>query len=299
MNRSWPYLLVAVPPELGEQVTAVLFDCGCSGTSSYAGGEGEDRCSSPMVSAWFPDSDSRDEAAQRLTDLFGGLEPARRPAIESGTAAQVDWMARWREGQRPFAVGRRLLVIPGEDDPVPAEYAGRMALRITPGLAFGTGHHESTRFCLEQLEAEAGAGVDFLDVGTGAGILALAAVLLGCRRVVGTDNDPQAIEVAAANIARHGLAGRIDLLVCGTPEAAGRRPFGLVAANILGSTLIGMAPQLAGPLLAPGGRLLLAGILAGEEEQAVLRACGTCGLRCLRRVIDGEWAGLVLSKPRG
>ncbi len=299
MNKTWPYIRITLPPSLEDHVTDLLFSCRCSGTAADSTAVVEDLDAPKTLTAWFPDDSSRNTAARQLRELFGGFGTADRSLIEQGNEEDVDWMACWREGQQPFAVGRRLLVIPGEDDPVPAEYAERMVLRITPGLAFGTGHHETTRFCLEQLEAEAGEGVDFLDVGTGAGILALAAALLGCRRVVGMDNDPQAVEVAAANIARHGLEGRIDLLVSGTPEAAGRRPFGLVAANILGSTLITMAPQLAGPLLAPGGRLLLAGILAGEEEEQVVRAFSDCGLGCLRRGIDGEWAGLVMSKPGG
>jgi len=91
----------------------------------------------------------------------------------------------------------------------------------------------------------------------------------------------------------------VHLLACGNPEAAGLRSFPLVAANILGSTLIKMAPALTGPLLAPGGRLLLAGILAGAEEREVFRAYSDRGLRCLQRETDGDWAGLVLSKPGG
>lgn len=299
MNNPWPYLLVVFPPSLEEPLTAILFACGCSGTASDTVRVADDESTWPILTAWFPDSTSRDEAVRRLHRHFGGLEAAERPRIETGSQEDVDWMARWREGQQPFPVGRRLLVIPGEGDPVPLEHAGRIVLRITPGLAFGTGHHETTRFCLEQLEREAGDAEDFLDVGTGSGILAVAAVLLGIERVVGIDIDAQAIAAASANIAKHGLSGRIDLKVSGTVIEADLRPFTLVAANILGGTLMTMAPVLSGHVLKPGGRLLLAGILAGDEERAVTRVFGECGLACLRREIDSEWAGLVMSKPGG
>jgi len=105
--------------------------------------------------------------------------------------------------------------------------------------------------------------------------------------------------VASANINRHGLSSRVGLLVTGTPEAAGRRPFHLVAGNILGGTLIRLAPVLSGPLLGAGGRLILAGLLAGDEERDVVRVYLEHGLHCLCQETDGEWAGLVLSKPVG
>jgi ribosomal protein L11 methyltransferase len=299
MVDSWPYLLIDCPPPLEEPLTAILLDCGCSGTSTDTVGAPNGFRPGQRFTAWFPNTDSRDAALLRLRQLTAGAGADHRLDISAGEQQSEDWLARWREGQRPFPVGRRLLVIPGEGDEVPAGHAGRIVLRITPGLAFGTGHHETTRFCLEQLEVSAGEDVDVLDVGTGSGIIAVAAVLLGCRRVVGTEIDHEAAAVAAATIADHGLAGRIGLLVTGNPECAARRPFQLVAANILGSTLIDLAPRLSGSLLAPGGRLLLAGILAGGEEQAVLQAYRHRGLRCLHRQTDGEWAGLVMEKPGG
>jgi len=298
MAESWPYLEIVVPPFLDEPVTAVLFDCGCCGTAADSVGDGVD-AAVPVLTAWFPDRSARDEAARRLRRLTPEGGTATPPTIRAGEQQREDWLSRWREGQKPFPVGRRLLVLPCGDDPVAPEHAHREILRITPGLAFGTGHHETTRFCLEQLEAVAGPERDFLDVGTGSGILAVAAVLLGCRRVVGTDIDPGAVRVARETLDVHGLSGRVELLVTGEPERAGLSAFPLVAANILGATLIDMAPALAGPLLAPGGTLLLAGILAGAEEQLVVAAYQGLGLDCLVRRRDGEWAGLVLEKPHG
>ncbi len=277
-------------------MNAVLFSCGCCGTAVSTIGAVPDSEEHSQITAWFPDVPSRDRALRQLEVLSVGPSGIR-PTIEAGLQQDEDWLARWREGQQPFTIGQRLLVVPGEDDPPESLSLDRQVLRITPGMAFGTGHHETTRFCLEQLEAAAGSGTDFLDVGTGSGILAVAAVLLGCGKVVGTEIDPEAALVAAENIADHGFARRIQLLVTATPESVVGHAFPLVAANILGSTLMAMAPQLSGPLLAPGGRLLLAGILAGEEDRAVLETFLAQGLCCLERCVDGEWAGLVLEKP--
>jgi ribosomal protein L11 methyltransferase len=300
MNDSWPYLRVTCDPAMEEPVTAVLFDCGCSGTATDTVGDKPDPSAPLVLTAWFSDDVSRDEASRRLAVMGQGLEPASRPLVEAGLQEREDWLARWREGQQPFAVGRRLLVVPGEGDPNHEIAGDRRILRITPGMAFGTGHHETTRFCLEQLELLAGDGVDVLDMGTGSGILAVAAALLGGRRVVGVDNDPEALRVAAENLALHDLTGRVDLLLGESPVAAvGTSAFPLILANILGSTLIGMAPALAGPVLAPGGRLLLAGILAGEEQRAVVAAYRDQGLDLLLEQVDGEWAGLVMVKPAG
>jgi len=146
-------------------VTAILFACGCSGTASDSITAREVGTAWPYLTAWFPHPGLRGEAAGRLRDLFGDAELADPRLIETGWQESEDWLARWREGQQPFAVGRKLLVVPGEDEPDPVLCRGRQVLRITPGMAFGTGHHETTRFCLEQLEAWAGDGVDFLDVG--------------------------------------------------------------------------------------------------------------------------------------
>ncbi len=138
-------------------MNAVLFSCGCCGTAVSTIGAVPDPEEHSQITAWFPDALSRDRAVRQLEVLSAGPSGIRL-TIEAGLQQDEDWLARWREGQQPFVIGQRLLVVPGEDDPSESLSLDRHVLRITPGMAFGTGHHETTRFCLEQLEAAAGSG---------------------------------------------------------------------------------------------------------------------------------------------
>jgi ribosomal protein L11 methyltransferase len=175
--------------------------------------------------------------------------------------------------------------------------AGAAEIVLDPGMAFGTGTHPTTALCLaalsDLLAARAGAAV--LDVGTGSGLLAIAAAKLGAARVVANDVDPVAVEVARENAARNGA--RVEITAAPAGEIPG--PFDVVVANILANTLVELAPALA-RRLAPGGVVLLAGILAPQEAE-VRDAYVAEGLRPLaggdRR--EGEWVLLALESPRG
>jgi ribosomal protein L11 methyltransferase len=166
---------------------------------------------------------------------------------------------------------------------------------LDPGMAFGTGTHPTTSLCLaalsELLSVRHGAAV--LDVGTGSGLLAIAAAKLGAGRVAGNDNDPVAVAVARENAARNGAA--VELTT--DPVPALRGPFDVVVANILANTLVELAPQLAAQL-APGGVVLLSGILAPQEEEvrAAYLAQGLARLSGGDRR-DGEWSLLALARP--
>lgn len=206
------------------------------------------------------------------------------------------WADRWKENFKPLRVGRHLIVSPtwedvdaGEDD---------LVLRIDPGRAFGTGHHETTRLCLEWLEEWAGGGQveverrSLLDVGTGSGILAIAAVLLGYGEVRGIDNDPEAIEVAQENLQVNGLEDRVQLTIGELTDSAGC--FHEIVANIQANPLIELAPMLAGRLRGEG-RLVLSGVLL-EQKRAVGTAYVAQGLRMVDAREAGEWCLLVFAR---
>jgi ribosomal protein L11 methyltransferase len=165
---------------------------------------------------------------------------------------------------------------------------------LDPGMAFGTGSHPTTSLCLAALSdlLAARPGASVLDVGTGSGLLAIAARKLGAGRVAANDNDPVAVEVARENAARNGAAVELT----GAPPAAIPGTFDLVVANILANVLVALAPALAAKL-APGGVLLLSGILAPQEEE-VRSAHLAAGLTPLpggdRR--DGEWSLVALRR---
>lgn len=201
-----------------------------------------------------------------------------------------DWNEVWKSHFAPIEVSPRLWVCPswrlGETPP------DAKVLILDPGMAFGTGTHATTSLCLvglDRLLAEKGA-LDVLDVGTGSGILAIAAKLLGAGRVVGTDNDPVAVRVARENATLNKV--EIELSTKDVAAVGGRFP--LVVANIMAHVLIDLAPQIADKV-APGGRLLLSGILDFQPDD-VERAFVEAGMTPVERLTQGEWVLLHLEK---
>jgi ribosomal protein L11 methyltransferase len=224
------------------------------------------------------------------------LAEAARVAMEQRFATRADltpvaaeaWEESWKQHFHPVRLGE--LVVAPPWDRSEAE-GGRTRLELEPGMAFGTGSHATTALCLRALQRwlTGHPGSSVLDVGTGSGILALAAAKLGAGRIVATDNDPIALRVAGENSARNDLAGRIDFDARGL-EALEEK-FDLVLANILCNTLV----ELAGPLsarLARGGRLVLSGILV--EQASVVAAAYAPVLVEVARESEGEWMALEL-----
>jgi len=173
-----------------------------------------------------------------------------------------DWASRWKEGFKPFPVGRRFLIAPSWDRP--RETGDRLLIVIDPGMAFGTGTHETTQHCLLALE-EYWTGRSLLDVGTGTGILAIAAARLSPHaRIVALDIDPEACAVARENMERNGVDERIAVF-CGTLDDVPEGRFEMVLANLTADVLANLLPQFP-QRLEPGGVLVLSGLLEGDEE---------------------------------
>lgn len=191
----------------------------------------------------------------------------------------------WILRPRPAQVGRIRIV--------PADWpASTDALRLADGPAFGTGLHPTTVLCLEAIELELSGSVPaaVLDIGTGTGILALAALRSGVERAIGIDLEPHAVAAAAHNAAINGLRARLQLVRCGPEAIAGRWP--LVLANILAAPLIAMAPGIAA-LVGRRGRLVLSGVrasLAPEVAQAYRR----CGMHVSAEHARDGWSALTL-----
>jgi len=199
------------------------------------------------------------------------------PRVELGTAefrdvADQDWERAWMDQYVPLHFGARTWIVPWDHAlPDGADAPGAAVVRLDPGLAFGSGTHPTTSLCLQWLDGLAGdgalAGATVLDFGCGSGILALAALKLGAAAAVGVDNDPQAILASHDNAERNGVADRLSVyLPADAPEAT----YPVVVANILASALEALAGTLAARV-APGGRLALSGILAGQEPPLLAR----------------------------
>jgi ribosomal protein L11 methyltransferase len=242
--------------------------------------------------AFFPASVDRDALAAGVEGYLDGL---RTLGLVAGPARlapvmDADWAGAWREHFRPVAIGRALLVAPPWD--LPADPA-RLVLLIEPGRAFGTGHHGTTAGCLELLEdlvtRERPGHV--IDLGTGSGILAIAAAKLGVGDVLACDSDPDAVAAAAANAARNSVDSRVRTVLLDA-AALDADPAPLVVANLLAAAHHTLAPCYA-RLVAMGGALVLGGLL-DTEAGGVAGALAVHGFRHeATRSLEG-WTSLAL-----
>ena len=232
----------------------------------------------PAMRAFFASAAARDDAARGLAQAFPSL------AIESVDVSDEDWAARSQAALTAITVGGMVVAPPWD---VPAGDA-RSTIVILPSTGFGTGHHATTRLCLAALQGAEPAGKSVIDVGTGSGVLAIAAAKLGASRAVGIDNDQDAIDNALENRDLNAAAG-VDFRCAGLEESAAEGPFDIVLANLTGAVLVRFARELTA-LAARGGRLILSG-LREEEEAGVLAAFGR---PLVSREAEDGWICLVL-----
>jgi len=229
---------------------------------------------------------------QEMTQLFAlyGCVP-EQPATT--LLADQDWATSWQQYFKPFAIVPGLVIKPSWESFQPEP--GQHVIEMDPGMAFGTGQHASTRMALALIQhsMETIQPQRVLDVGTGTGILAMAAALFGAKQVVAIDNDPDAVTVARENIEKNRLSGTIE--VSARSVALIRGTFQLVSANIVHDVLVAMALELAA-LTANGGHLVLAGILSGGQEENIVRVYGDLGLQPIDRLYQDEWVALLLCK---
>jgi ribosomal protein L11 methyltransferase len=211
-----------------------------------------------------------------------GLAPVGELALAS--LAEREWLDAWREHYRPLVIGR-FLVKPSW---IEADAGDRLVVELDPGMAFGTGLHPTTQQMLRALSELDLRGASVLDVGTGSGILALAAHAAGAARVVGVDVDPVAVRTACENVARSGA--RIDIAQGSAADAHGS--FDVVLANIVAKAIAAMAPDLRARTR-DGGTLVAAGILA-EAEEAAAAPLERAGFRLRARDVQGDWVRLIL-----
>jgi ribosomal protein L11 methyltransferase len=201
----------------------------------------------------------------------------------------ADWTDAWKAGYVPQRIGRVVIVPSWLDEPIgPRE----VSLRLDPGMAFGTGLHPTTRGCLTLLQEISPMPSVVLDVGSGSGILALAALSLGAERAVCYDTDPLAVEATLANAAMNGLADRVTAQTGTLPAQSAVEPFALVLANLVAAVLIELAEPLAAHT-APGGTMVASGIIEGRAGE-VLAALTGAGFALEGRLDDGEWVSLQL-----
>ena len=190
--------------------------------------------------------------------------------VETEGIEQEDWQNGWRKYYHPLEIGRRLAVVPSWQ-----EYdTDRVKLLLDPGLAFGTGGHETTSLCLEALDELVQGGERMLDIGTGSGILAIAALKLGAASAEGVDIDPVAVRTAVENAALNQVEDRFSGLVGDLSDQASGT-YQIITANIVANAIISLSPAVPG-LLAEGGHFIASGIIdtRADEVEEALRAAG-------------------------
>ncbi len=288
-------LTIPTLPETTDGLTNFLWEQGALGVV-----EEESPTEAPRLRAFFPDTASSTELLRGVTAYRASLSamglPVAPAEAEIGPLLEEAWAQAWQQSFPPREIGRRLLVVPpwetGDD-------GGRTRVIIEPGRAFGTGHHGSTEGCLVLLEEALAArpGGAVLDIGTGTGILAVAAIKLSATHVRAIDVDPDAIAAARKNAEANGCGDGITVECRGPEELPAGMRWPVVVANLLAHSHLALA-ALYGRLLEAGGRLILGGILA-DEDARVIAALEAAGCVLERRLVLEGWSSLLLSAPAG
>jgi ribosomal protein L11 methyltransferase len=287
-RSAYVELTVDTGEEATEALTNFLWELGAVGVVEEAVASAPTR-----LRAFFPAAAADTALAARLDTYLDGLRTlglAAGPRAALASVADADWAAAWHEHFRPIAVGRTLLVTPPWETP---DSSDRVVLAIEPGRAFGTGHHGTTAGCLELLEALVAADrpVRAIDVGTGSGILAIAAARLGVTDVLACDTDPDAVAAAGGNAARNGVAGRVRAVVADAATLAAE-PAPLVVANLLAAAHRALGSRYR-DLVGSGGALVLGGLLDAEADDVTAALAAHGFRREAARSLEG-WTSLAL-----
>ncbi len=288
---DWLEVSVETTGEGAEAVAEVLSRFAPRGVALEAGPEGFGT-GLVTVRAYLPADEQLPQTRRRVEEALwhlGQILPLPPPTFR--VVAETDWAEAWKQHLTVLHVGRRLVIRPSWLPYIPA--GEEVVVELDPGMAFGTGTHPTTQMCLLALEDWVRPGARVLDLGTGSGILAIAAAKLGAKRVLALDTDPQAVSVARENVYRNGVADRVRVARGSLAQAIGR--FDVVVVNILARVLVEMAEQGLARRLAPTGRLMVAGLLAAQEEE-VREAFQRHGLVVVGRRQMEDWVALEAAR---
>jgi ribosomal protein L11 methyltransferase len=283
-TRLWYALDVEIEATAREAVEYALMEAGALGTETSEGADKPVR-----VTAYFDPTPDRELVRAHVADALRlyDLPSSSIRDINFREVVDADWLGEWKRSWQPVEVGQRFIVAPPWAE-ISDEHE-RIVIRIEPGMAFGTGTHETTRLCLAAIEKHF-AGGSFLDIGTGTGILAIAAAkLFSDARIEACDTDADALAIARENARLNDVADKIAFRAGTVEEATASAD--LVCANLTADVITSMLPSL---LSVTCGRLILSGILDTQLEMvaASLRDAGFSN--AIEIMQDGEWIALVI-----
>ena len=287
-QNKWYAVEVAAESQAAEALEYALMEAGAAGTEAT-----DDTDQKIRVTAYFESVPDRERVRR---ELFEALRIYQLPSssVRDMSVREVeerDWLAEWKQNWQPVESGRFIIAPPWariEDTRQLAGGQDRLVIRIEPGMAFGTGTHETTRLCLAAIQKHF-AGGSFLDVGTGTGILAIAAALLAPgAHIAAYDTDAEAIEIARANAAANGVADHIDFHAASIDERTSSADF--ICANLTADVILSML----GTLVALScGRLVLSGVLETQIEQIESRLA-ELAINEVEITRDGEWVAIIV-----
>ena len=287
-HTGWLEISILTDPVAHESLSAFLFDLGCSGVVL-------ENFRDSALKAYLPFQEKIEDLRNRLNVFLRNLEEIfpqiPSPELTISKIEDQDWSRNWQRFFHPERVTGKLSIWPAWE-PIPASVNGHV-IRIDPGPAFGTGQHPTTRMCLEAMEKIVPPeSWTLLDVGTGSGILAMYGAMLGAKRIVAIDTDPEALRWAKQNIDLNRLTGSIEFSSISIEKL--EDPFSVLVANLILGEILDIFPNFP-RLLKPGGLLILSGILEDQVEQvkSVLDSYGFCEHEIL---FQEEWACLIAKK---
>ncbi|MGI6566277.1 MAG: 50S ribosomal protein L11 methyltransferase [Limnochordia bacterium] len=308
----WTKITVTIGQEAVEAVAGILMAAGAGGIEIVDPRDWEQAAAGDHYGELYPETASVMPGTPvkvigylagdcRKAPILAGIEEqvsaleslgldAGQAQVAAGLVKEADWAENWKKFYHPRRVGRRIVIKPRWE--AYEAQPGDIVLELDPGMAFGTGEHETTRLCLAQLERWMQPGWTVYDVGTGSGVLALAAAKLGAGQVKACDLDPVAAAAARDNVIYNGLEGKISVVV-GTIAALDGKAH-LIAANIITDVIIDILPGVT-QRLTDGGLFIASGIIR-ERRDEVTAAIEAAGLELWEEDEEADWVCLVSRK---
>lgn len=291
-KKRWLKISVESDPILVAAITDFMVGALEAGVEVSVEDTYDSRIVNGYLDCYGPEQDSSDQLNQLqvhlklLTEIFGVTEPV----ISTEVIGERNWAENWKQHFHPFAIIPGLIIAPSWE-PYTVDQDERLII-MDPGMAFGTGHHPTTMMAARLIHRvlRENREISVCDVGTGTGILAMAAALFGSREVEGIDNDPEAVQAATDNVKMNNLAERIS--ISGQQLSDIKRHFSLVVANIIHDVLLELADDLT-MLTKDSGYLIVSGILCGEQTTSMIDCFGERGFTCIGQEQEKEWSALL------
>ena len=302
-EARWLEISLTTNGELAEAVAEVLRRFCANGVVmerdvKFYNDEDEGTPEGPVrISGYLPVDDETEEKRARFEQSLwhlGQIQPLPEPKFKF--IEDEDWMAAWKKNYKPIEVGEKLLILPAW---IEQTDMARTAIKIDPAMAFGTGTHPTTQLCLALMEGRVKAGEPVIDVGCGSGILSIGALKLGAGHALAVDIDPPSVRATLSNAILNGVDDNVEVAL-GSVEEIRRGLYSiqdapLVLVNILAPVIIRLFDAGLAELVAPGGTIILSGILA-EQAEGVRAKAEEKGLKFLDQQGIGDWVGIVLAK---